>query len=303
MSSKGKKHKRGDRGSTEEEISVAKKQNMEEASSETKKDDSTFGEDACESNEENEASLKEIMHLLQNVQQTLQEMRAESRNMADEMKELKASFNKQSTEINALKKALKEIEKVNVELNKSVQSSRKKLAEQRDEINELYDQQDNLEQYTRKNSLEIHGIPEDLYTSTEEVIIKLGEQFQVPILPVDIDISHKLYTGKNNPKGIIVKFTSHKKKTHFYKKRIELKNVKLSDIFPGAPAAAIAKFKGIFFNENLTSYRKNIRKKANVMRRDSLLVSAWSIEGKIFVKTSPEGSPIRIYCEDDLNVL
>jgi len=45
-------------------------------------------------------------------------------------------------EINALKKALKEIEKVNVELNKSVQSLRKKLAEQRDEINELYDQQE-----------------------------------------------------------------------------------------------------------------------------------------------------------------
>ena len=58
---------------------------MEEASSQTKKDNSTFGEDAYESNEENEASLKEIMHLLQNVQQTLQEMRAESRNMADEM--------------------------------------------------------------------------------------------------------------------------------------------------------------------------------------------------------------------------
>jgi len=75
-------------------------------------------------------------------------------------------------------------------VNKSVQSLRKKLAEQRDEINELYDQQDNLDQYIRKNSLEIHGIPEDLYTSTEEVIIKLGEQFQVPILPEDIDISH-----------------------------------------------------------------------------------------------------------------
>jgi len=71
-------------------------------------------------------------------------------------------------------------------VSKSVQSLRKKLAEQRDEINELYDQQDNLEQYTRKNSLEIHGIPEDLYTSTEEVIIKLGEQFQVPILPEDM---------------------------------------------------------------------------------------------------------------------
>ena len=117
------------------------------------------------------------------------------------------------------------------------------------------------------------------------------------------DISHKLYTGKNNPKGIIVKFISHNKKTQPYKERIEQKKVKLSDIFPGAPAAAIAKFKGIFINENLTFYRKNIMKKANEMRKDSLLVSAWSIDGKIFVKTSPEGRPIRIYCEDDLNLL
>ena len=29
-------------------------------------------------------------------------------------------------------------------------------------------------QYTHKNSLELHGVPENLYTSTEEVVIKLG---------------------------------------------------------------------------------------------------------------------------------
>ena len=180
---------------------------------------------------------------------------------------------------------------------------RKKVAEQQNEINDLYDQQDNLQQYTPKNSLEIHGISEDLYTSTEEVIIRLGEKLQVPVSPEDIEISHKLSTGKNNPKGIIVKFISHKKKTQFYKKRIELKKVKLSDMFPGHSSAAFAKSRGIYFNENLTPYRKNIMKKANNMRKDNLLQSAWTLDGKMFVKTSPEGTPIRIYCEDDLNYL
>ena len=120
----------------------------------------------------------------------------------------------------------------------------------------LYGQQDNLEQYTRKNSLEIHGIPEEIYTSTEDVIIKLGEQLQVPISPEDIDISHKLYSGKNNPKSIIVKFVSHKKKSQLYKKRTELKEINLADIFPGSSTAAIAKSKGIFINENLTSLQE-----------------------------------------------
>ena len=301
MSGKGKKHKRGERGSIEEEIIVAKKQNMEAASSDLKvQGNSTHSEEGCYPNEENEISLKEVMLLLQNVQQTLQEMRAENRNSTNELRELKASFNKQSTVIDTLRQALKGAEKVTDQLNKSVESLRKKVEKQQNEINELYDQQDNIEQYTRKDSLEIHGIPEELYTSTEDVIIKLGEQLQVPISPEDIEISHKLYSGKNNPKNIIVKFISHKE---LYKKRTDLRKIKLVDMFPGSSMAATAKSRGLFINENLTSYRKHIMKKANNLKKDNLLQNVWTLDGKIFVKTSPEGSPIRIYCEDDLDNL
>ena len=243
---------------------------------------------------------KEIMTLLQNVEQTLQEMRAESRSMADEIRELKASFHKQTTEINTLKESLKGAEILTDQLNKSVECLKKKVENQRNEINELYEQQDNLEQYTRKNSLEIHGIPEDLYASTEQAVIKLGEHLQVDILPEDIDISHKLFTGKSNPKGIIVKFISHKKKTQLYKKRTALKKIKLADMFPGPPSAAIANSKGIFINENLTPFRKKVMKKANQLKKGNLLLNAWTLDCKIFVKTSPEGKPIRIYREDDL---
>ena len=48
--------------------------------------------------------------------------------------------------------------------------ARKTIGGQEDEVADLYDLQDDLEQYTRKNSLEIHGVPESAYTSTEEVV-------------------------------------------------------------------------------------------------------------------------------------
>jgi len=58
---------------------------------------------------------------------------------------------------------------------------RKKINDQEEEIAELYDIQDDLEQYTRKNSLEIHGVPESAYTSTEEVVLKLAEALMWPL--------------------------------------------------------------------------------------------------------------------------
>ena len=43
--------------------------------------------------------------------------------------------------------------------------------------------------------------------------------------------------------------------------------------------------------------------KANEMRKDGLLRSVWTIDGKIFATTSPGGKPQQIYCEQDLGNL
>ena len=75
-------------------------------------------------------------------------------------------------------------------------------------------------------------MPESAYTSTEEVVLKLAEALQVPINPVDIEISHKLNRKGNKP--IIVKFVSHKTKTSLYKARVNLRKIKLPNLFPGS---------------------------------------------------------------------
>ena len=82
----------------------------------------------------------------------------------------------------------------------------------------------------RENSLEIHGIPEEAYETTEEVVVKLASALDVPVNPQDIEISHKL--RRKGTKPIIVKFASHKIKTKLYKARTKLKNVSFSDLFP-----------------------------------------------------------------------
>ena len=191
----------------------------------------------------------------------------------------------------------------NEELKRSLNSLKVKFGTQEREINELYGQQDDLEQYTRKHSLKIHGIPENLYTSTDDVVIKLGKRLGVPIAKEEINTSHKLYNGKNLPKSIIVKFISYKKKAQLYRQRTELKNIKISDLFSTLSVADVAKSTPIFSNENLTQYRRKIMKKANQMKREGTIQSAWSLDSKLFVKTSPSGTPTRIYWEEDLSNL
>ncbi len=156
----------------------------------------------------------------------------------------------------------------------------------------------------RKNSLVIHGVPEDAYTSTEEVVIHLGEIW-VYQSSWRTEISHKFNT-RNKP--IIVKFLSHKVKSKVEKRRVMLKRIKASDILPSASVSvALNRKPRIFINENLTSYWWSIIKKANNMRKDGwvlsyyedgLVQSVWTLDGKVRVKTSPDGSLVRICVED-----
>ena len=72
-----------------------------------------------------------------------------------------------------------------------------------------------------------------------------------PVWSEDIGITHKIYSGKNEPRNIIVKFISHRKKTALYKNRTALKNVRISQLFPDCSAATASASKRLYSNENL----------------------------------------------------
>ena len=105
-------------------------------------------------------------------------------------------------------------------LRNELNQTRIKLKDQIKETSEMDEKYDDLEQYSCKNSLEIWGVPEGAYGSTDEVVIRIGEAINVDIRPEDIEISHKL--KRKTTKPVIVKFVSHKVKSLLYKARTKL---------------------------------------------------------------------------------
>jgi len=63
----------------------------------------------------------------------------------------------------------------------------------------------------------ILGVPEGAYTSTDKVVIGIGEAINVDIKPEEIEISHKL--KRKTTKPVIVKFVNHKVKSPLHKAR------------------------------------------------------------------------------------
>ena len=95
----------------------------------------------------------------------------------------------------------KELEKTKEELNSTKIVL---LQDQEDETQNLWFSLDSLEQYTHKNSLEFHGIPECLYADAQDVVISVAKKIDVDIEQDDIEIVHKLQRKKGN-KPIIAK--------------------------------------------------------------------------------------------------
>ena len=288
MTRNGRKNKRGARGSLEDEgvLNEAKRVNMA-ANNETK----------TPNNAPPEPSLAELKDILADIQVKVTGIQHENLNLKEEIAQFKAAFQSQKRDLEKMKSTLEASMNANLALKKELDATKKKLKDEFEESKRLSEELDDLEQYTRKNSLEIHGVPANAYSSTEEVFLKLGEALHVPIKAEDIEISHKL-KARNSP--IIAKFVSHKVKSNLYKERVKLKNLKVSDLFP---TTSYTSSNRLFLNENLTAYRRSIVKRANDMRKEGLVLSVWTMDGKVFVKTSPSGAPVRIYCVEDLDNL
>ena len=120
---------------------------------------------------------------------------------------------------------------------------------------------DRQEQYSRRNCLLIHGLPESKNENTDELVIdtikeKMGEEIEKD----EIDTSHRLGTPNNNGKSrpIIIKFVRYNTRYRIFKNK--------------------KKGKSISVTESLTKKRKEALKKA---REDHGFENVWSSEGKI----------------------
>ena len=98
-----------------------------------------------------------------------------------------------------------------------------------------------LEQYTRRDCLEIRGIPlpstaTDL-DQTDEIVLQIAEKTGVPTQKSDISISHRIPSRKQFtddgipiPPAIIVKFVKREIRENLYRERKNLKPISTVDL-------------------------------------------------------------------------
>lgn len=102
-----------------------------------------------------------------------------------------------------------------------------------------------LEQYSRRDCLEIRGVPLPDLESTNAIVVKMAECIDVQLDENDISTSHRLPMRKKTssqskrpeqPPAIIVKFISRDKRDELYRARSKLKNLTSADLRYRGPA-------------------------------------------------------------------
>ena len=130
-----------------------------------------------------------------------------------------------------------------------------------------------------------------------EQVSTLGNALNATIRRDDIDNCHRMFTGKNasKPRPIIVRLKSYRRKKELYGVPKSLKKQNMSHTFQGAGIVSI--------NENLTRMRLQLFAKVWKRKKSEQWHSAWSIDGKIFMKLSLGDQPVRIYSQEGLDNL
>lgn len=208
----------------------------------------------------------------------------------------------------------------NIKLQKSVAETHKKLDAQTSHFNELLERVkeledenkrlvdenlnlqisiDEQEQYSRRNCLEIHGLPEFKGENTLSEVIKMGRVIGVELKPDAIDNCHRL--GRR-PKigeppaarGIIVKFVRNFDKNNFLRCRKVKTNLNARDL-------GFTINTPIYVNENLTQFKRSLMSRARKMKSVYNLAYVWSRNGNIYVRVRENSDVKPIKTEKDLD--
>ena len=198
-------------------------------------------------------------------------------NMEKEVKALKdlASSNNanQSKGERQLLDKFNNFERDRLEKEKIIKHLKEDVTYLRGKGDDITAETDRQEQYSRKNCLLIHGIPENKNENTDVLAMEvIDTKMDIKITENDIDRTHRIGKPKNNgkPRPIILKFVRYndRKKVFFSKK--------------------LLKVSGVPITESLTAFRM---KKLTNTRETFGFRNVWTVDKRIFYSESASQHP------------
>ena len=106
----------------------------------------------------------------------------------------------------------------------AVQTRDREIEQLRAQLSAAQNDVDSLEQYSRRNSLMITGLPESARESTDALVIDLAKAAGVIVTVADLDRSHRVGPPRRDrPRQIIAKFVAFNKRQELLEARTNLK--------------------------------------------------------------------------------
>ena len=165
---------------------------------------------------------------------------------------------------------------------------------------------DELKQYSRRDCLEIRGIPRSRHENTDDIVIKVASLVNISINKEDISVSHCIgnsgtrVSAPNSSRemessSIIVKFIKREARDAVYKSRSQLRRKSSKDIGYARRAE-----NRILIVESLTRKRKLLFNVCLKFKQDHGFRFIWTQYRKIFLRKDQESPAIHIKDENEL---
>lgn len=238
--------------------------------------------------------------LINILDQKLDPLLKEMSSLKEELGNMKGFIEHANAKYDEISKKLDEFE---VDKDKYTKENKllKKTIENLDEkVRKLESQSNDVRQYTRRDCVEIHGIPTSKDEDTNYIVKQVGDMMEVYLGDNDISISHRLpvgkkYKGKVSTPAIIVKFVKRDIKDKFYKARNRLKNCTTDEI-PGVEAK-----NRIFINESLTEENRRVFNECLKFRREKKFAFIWTSNGITYMRKNKDSNAIVVKSMEDLS--
>ena len=185
------------------------------------------------------------------------------------------------------------------DLNEENKIIKESLHKSVNDIELLKQEVNNMEQYMRRDCLEIRGIPVLTGEDTSQLVKKVGEIIEVQVQDQDISISHRLTDSRpDRDPALIVKFARRNVRDKFYKVRKNLRGKSLRDI-------GITRFAGrkIFIVESLTQHNRKLFNECLQKKKDLNYRFIWTTHGKILLRKDEDSPVITITKRNDIDKL
>ncbi|XP_046688637.1 uncharacterized protein LOC124374476 [Homalodisca vitripennis] len=171
----------------------------------------------------------------------------------------------------------------------------KKILEMEQEL--LEGRIEEQEQYSRRNTVEIYGVPQEKNEDVVSVVKEVGKALDMDITRSMIDACHRLgnKSGPNNlPPRIIVKFVSRLDKEEFLRKRRVKSSFSTRHMNLGVDQP-------VYINESLTLTRRKLLGEARRLKREKNYKFLWVRNGKIFLRREESARVVHVTCQADLS--